>query len=219
MSTCHGCGAAFASALKVGRPRTHCFACHPAADGKGRCLPRKACAYCDLEFQPTRINNKFCSRKCNYAARDRTAKKREANRLRMRGKRPAIRLCKRCSARTLTPKHWYCGPCVEWVLEQRAKSDRARTRLRDANRIGTTKERGYGAAHQKLRREWKAKVDAGGVKCSRCGHFIFQGEPWDLGHEDRDASRSTYSGPEHRRCNRATASHRKGHSVPRAAWW
>lgn len=75
-----------------------------------------------------------------------------------------------------------------------------------------TAEQGYGGDHQKLRRLEDRRVQAGGVPCGapvclveRDGgsRLIRPGEAWDLGHDRRDRSR--YTGPEHRRCNRATA--------------
>ena len=70
----------------------------------------------------------------------------------------------------------------------------------------STTERGYGRGHQTTRARFSRLVLAGGVRCARCRRPIRPGEPWDLGHADGDRSR--YSGPEHRRCNRATASRR-----------
>ena len=67
--------------------------------------------------------------------------------------------------------------------------------------------RGYGSRHKRLRKSWAPKVRAGKVNCARCGLLIGPGQPWDLGHDDDD--RSLYSGPEHRRCNRATLTHAK----------
>jgi hypothetical protein len=61
------------------------------------------------------------------------------------------------------------------------------------------KARGYGYRHQKARKLWKAKVDAGGVFCARCWHQIFPFEAWDL---DHSAGKQGYLGPSHRRCNR-----------------
>lgn len=67
--------------------------------------------------------------------------------------------------------------------------------------LAPTATRGYGAQHQRLREEWKPKVEAGGVNCAYepCGKPIRPGEPWHLGHDDND--RTKYKGPEHRACN------------------
>jgi hypothetical protein len=70
-------------------------------------------------------------------------------------------------------------------------------------RARSTTERGYGAVHQRKRRYLAGFVLTGLTVCSRCGERIRPGEPWDLGHVDGDRLR--YAGPEHRRCNRATA--------------
>jgi tRNA(Ile2) C34 agmatinyltransferase TiaS len=85
--------------------------------------------------------------------------------------------------------------------------------------LGSTAERGYGSDHQRLRKFWEPKADAGQVACTRCGKLIAPKGArcprckkascrWDLGHSDKD--RSQYTGPEHTCCNRATASHRAG---------
>ena len=72
---------------------------------------------------------------------------------------------------------------------------------------GSSSERGYGAAHQRLRREWLPKVERGEVCCAKCGEWIAPGTPWHLGHDDQD--RTQYLGPLHRRCNCDTGAFRQ----------
>jgi hypothetical protein len=67
-------------------------------------------------------------------------------------------------------------------------------------RRGSTARRGYGTAHQRERKRWEPKVDAGLVNCARCGEPLEPGRSWDLGHND---DRRTYSGPEHSTCNQS----------------
>jgi hypothetical protein len=69
-------------------------------------------------------------------------------------------------------------------------------------------QRGYGHAHRARRRGIAPMVEAGMVRCARCGQIIEPGTPWDLGHID-GTERTIYSGPEHRRCNRATETHKR----------
>lgn len=84
----------------------------------------------------------------------------------------------------------------------------------------TTAGRGYDYQHKKLREQVRPMVEAGKALCWRCIENglspeearIKPDEPWDLGHDDDDRSR--YRGPEHQRCNRATAGRRAMFSGP-----
>lgn len=85
-------------------------------------------------------------------------------------------------------------------------------------RRGTTPQRGYGRAHQRLRERWRPHVESGAVTCWRCRTRISPREPWDLGHDDHD--RTQYRGPEHRACNRATHSRDRQDPEPNiSGWW
>ena len=101
--------------------------------------------------------------------------------------------------------------CPELVTRGRCTTH---TREQDRQR-GTRQQRGYDAAHDRLRRTWEPRVDLGRVQCHAhvClmpARLIIPGTPWDLGHSD---DRTTWTGPEHARCNRsagarASRSHR-----------
>jgi len=67
-----------------------------------------------------------------------------------------------------------------------------------------------------MRERWRGFVEAGGVSCARCGRPIVPGEPWDLGHDDCDRTR--WSGPEHQRCNSATAGRRTEEAAAVVPW-
>lgn len=119
------------------------------------------------------------------------------------------RLCP-CGAEATSRRHRYCDRCRALAELRYAKTDAARGRRRELTRRSST-ERGYGTEHQRLRREWKRRVEAGGVDCARCHRPIQPGTLWDLGHHDFDRTR--YTGPEHRHCNRsagATLNNLKG---------
>jgi len=103
--------------------------------------------------------------------------------------KPKVRLCKLCGVPAMSNRHPYCAACRD-------------TKWRDDRRKANNRARGYGNAHQRLKKQLKPVVATGRVKCARCGKLIDPLEPWDLGHDDLDRSR--WTGPEHRRCNRAT---------------
>lgn len=64
---------------------------------------------------------------------------------------------------------------------------------------GTPVQRGYDAAHRRLKASWQARIDHGEiVHCWRCGAVI-NPTRWHLGHDDDD--RSKHRGPECQVCN------------------
>lgn len=85
-------------------------------------------------------------------------------------------------------------------------------------RRGTTTARGYGYRHRKLRDHIAHQIRNGApIICWRCNEPIPAGTPWDLGHDDHD--RSIYRGPEHIRCNRATAGRRNPKPTRHSRRW
>lgn len=65
---------------------------------------------------------------------------------------------------------------------------------------GSSTARGYDAAHRHLRRAWEARLATGETHiCAKCGQPVTATDQWDLGHTD---NRQSWTGPEHRRCNR-----------------
>ena len=82
-----------------------------------------------------------------------------------------------------------------------------------ASRIPSSAARGYGWAHQVLRRSWARRVALAWSTALVGGLPIEAGQAWDLGHDDVDRRR--YVDPEYARSahcpaggNRATARHR-----------
>lgn len=69
-------------------------------------------------------------------------------------------------------------------------------------------QRGYDRTHDRLRAQWKTKVDLGTERCRRCDLPILLGQRWHLDHTD---DRTDYLGPSHERCN-ASAGGRAAHS-------
>jgi hypothetical protein len=84
--------------------------------------------------------------------------------------------------------------CPE-LTESRHCDDHAAAHER---RRGTRQQRGYTAAHDRLRARWKPKVERGLVDCARCGRRILPGDTWALDHTE---DRTDYLGPSHAACN------------------
>lgn len=71
---------------------------------------------------------------------------------------------------------------------------------------GSSTARGYDAAHRHLRRAWGARLATGEIHiCAKCGQPVTAADQWDLGHTD---NRQSWTGPEHRSCNRKDGQHK-----------
>lgn len=71
---------------------------------------------------------------------------------------------------------------------------------------GSSTARGYDAAHRHLRRAWEARLATGETHiCAKCGQPVTAADQWDLGHTD---NRQSWTGPEHRHCNRKDGQHK-----------
>lgn len=64
----------------------------------------------------------------------------------------------------------------------------------------STADRGYGRDHQVERQRWVTILaEVGELPCARCQEPIYQGDAWDLGHNE---DRTAWTGPECLPCNR-----------------
>lgn len=76
---------------------------------------------------------------------------------------------------------------------------------------GSSTARGYDAAHRHLRRAWEARLATGETHtCAKCGQPVTAADQWDLGHTD---NRQSWTGPEHRNCNRKDGQHKAAASI------
>lgn len=76
---------------------------------------------------------------------------------------------------------------------------------------GSSTARGYDAAHRHLRRQWEARLATGETHtCAKCGQPVTATDQWDLGHTD---NRQSWTGPEHRSCNRKDGQHKAAASI------
>jgi hypothetical protein len=188
------------------------------------------CSRCERErplFEFARDKRKASGRKpwCRECDNDRSLRYYYANRdvvlarnNAYAAERRSPRLCA-CGQPTWRSQSPYCKPCSDRAVERRllrrrreGMSTEQLARARELERANvrsrpSSAQRGYGTAHQALRKQIAAVVDAGGAVCWRCGRPIVPGSPWDLGHDDHD--RSVYRGPEHRVCNRGARKSRR----------
>lgn len=106
--------------------------------------------------------------------------------------------CARCGVRLTGKAKKWCPTCRPAPISAAAAR--------------TTTERGYNYAHRKERERWKPTIAAGrgwchAVKCLMPSRYIPPGAAWHLGHT---LDRTSWTGPEHPRCNTVEGARRGG---------
>ncbi len=184
----------------------------------------KKCPNCGLSLAPDGFyrNRRLCktcdkAKSASYYRENRETKL--AKQIEYQRARAKRRLCRLCSKPSWNPKSPYCrehaNEALERRVQRRSRSGMTPLQLAEAKERERKRRRyrpwhgiRYGNHHRKMRASWKPMVAAGGVRCADCGLFIHPGEPWDLGHAPGGGP-TDYRGPEHARCNRATATKRE----------
>jgi hypothetical protein len=89
--------------------------------------------------------------------------------------------------------------CAEHGCPELTTTTRCTTHTKANDKArGTRQQRGYDAAHERLRTRWAPKVATGTVHCARCLGRITALDEWHLDHTD---DRTGYLGPSHALCN------------------
>lgn len=100
--------------------------------------------------------------------------------------------------------------CAESGCPTLTSTSRCPTHARVVDKArGTRQARGYNAAHDRERARWAPLVRTGLIDCNAptClmpTRRIASSSAWDLGHTP---DRTSWTGPEHARCNRAAGGH------------
>lgn len=120
--------------------------------------------------------------------------------------------CRDCGAATPSRRHWYCETCGARHLQMR-RERKGYHLNRPSNNV-----RGYGGEHQRSRKAWKGRVEAGEVVCGWCDAPIYPETRWHLSHPTDD--KSLPPTPWHERCNTqyaATVTRRRRAQARKAA--
>lgn len=176
---------------KMGRPRKFCSrkcASHAGANaarerararGIGSVMRAGTCAICACPVLLGQTSALQGTARCN-SCRARLAKPN-------RPSVPSERTCPICAVVFVSVRRKYCDE---------ACALKARYRRGSGARVASTNERGYGSAHQRLRRE--LLPSAYGTPCVLCGEVMTEDQTLHL---DHTVDRSAYRGFAHAKCN------------------
>jgi hypothetical protein len=142
------------------------------------------CDECGRDWRATPGPRGAIPPRCPGCTADRTARRLSPVRTVPAPQLRRVRLCMRgCGRPSTSSRHWLCDRCRRPVPTPGTRRKRTRTHTQSAA------ARGYGNAHQALRRSWKKRIDRGELVpcgCGRCGQMIGPGTDFDMGHPNDD---------------------------------